>query len=130
LLVEAVKRTLPNDALLQLDADAIHAFKANGFEVAIETNGTRPVPRGIDWVCVSPKANAELAVQSGDELKLVFPQIGAEPARYEQLDFHYFFLQPMDGQSRQENTHLAIQYCLAHPRWRLSLQTHKMLGLR
>ena len=113
-----------------LNEEQIATFKANGFEIAIETNGTRSVPNGIDWVCVSPKANAGLTVQAGDELKLVFPQAGAEPSRYEKLNFHYFFLQPMDGQSIRENTQLAIQYCLAHPRWRLSLQTHKVLGLR
>ncbi len=97
--------------------------------MAIETNGTRLPPPGVDWICVSPKAGAELVLRSGDELKLVYPQPGAEPARYEHLDFRHFFLQPMDGPSVAENTRLALRYCLEHPRWRLSVQTHKYLGL-
>jgi 7-carboxy-7-deazaguanine synthase (Cx14CxxC type) len=117
------------EPLLQLDEALVAAFHQEGFEVAIETNGTRPVPLGVDWVCVSPKAGAELVLRSGDEMKLVYPQAGAEPELYEHLDFRHFFLQPMDGAAREENTQLAIRYCLAHPQWRLSLQTHKLLGI-
>ncbi len=103
------------------------AFHKVGLEVAIETNGTRLPPPEIDWICVSPKANAELVLQSGHELKLVFPQPGAEPERFERLDFQHFFLQPMDGPVRELNTQLATRYCLEHPQWRLSLQTHKLI---
>jgi 7-carboxy-7-deazaguanine synthase len=117
------------EPLLQLDEELVAAFHRAGFEVAVETNGTRIAPRGIDWVCVSPKAGAELILRSGHELKLVFPQEHAEPELYEHLDFQHFFLQPMDGPSREENTRLALQYCLSHPQWRLSLQTHKLLGI-
>lgn len=117
------------EPLLQLDAPLVAAFHAAGFEVAIETNGTRPCPPGVDWICVSPKAGAELVVRAGHELKLIFPQPGAEPELYERLDFRYFFLQPMDGPRREANTRLAVQYCLQHPRWKLSLQTHKLLGI-
>ncbi|HWP35820.1 MAG TPA: 7-carboxy-7-deazaguanine synthase [Thermodesulfobacteriota bacterium] len=117
------------EPLLQLDAPLVAALHAAGFEVAIETNGTRQPPAGIDWICVSPKAGAELVLRAGDELKLVFPQPGAEPERFERLDFRYFFLQPMDGPDRERNTRLAVRYCLEHPQWRLSLQTHKLLGL-
>jgi 7-carboxy-7-deazaguanine synthase len=117
------------EPLLQLDAPLLQALQARGFEVAIETNGTRVPPPGVDWICVSPKARAELVVQSGDELKLIFPQHEAEPERYEQLAFQHFLLQPMDGPDSRRNTQLAIDYCLAHPRWRLSLQTHKYLGI-
>ena len=117
------------EPLLQLDEELVAAFHQAGFEVAVETNGTRPAPRGVDWVCVSPKAGAELALRSGHELKLVFPQENAEPELYENLDFQHFFLQPMDGPFREENTRLAVQYCLAHPQWRLSLQTHKLVGI-
>jgi 7-carboxy-7-deazaguanine synthase len=117
------------EPLLQLDEPLVHALHEAGFEVAVETNGTRLPPPGIDWVCVSPKAGAELVLKSGDELKLVFPQSGAEPHQYESLDFRWFFLQPMDGPERERNTQLAIRYCLEHPRWRLSLQTHKVLNL-
>jgi 7-carboxy-7-deazaguanine synthase (Cx14CxxC type) len=118
------------EPLLQIDGALINALHAHGFEIAIETNGTLPAPTGIDWVCVSPKAGAELVLRSGDELKLVYPQVGAEPACYEQLDFRHFFLQPMDGRERERNTRLAVEYCLEHPRWRLSLQTQKVLGIR
>jgi organic radical activating enzyme len=100
-----------------------------GFEVAVETNGTCLPPGGIDWICVSPKAGAELLLNAGDELKLVFPQPGADPRQYEGLDFRHFFLQPMDGPDRERNTQLAVRYCLEHPQWRLSLQTHKYLGI-
>lgn len=118
------------EPLLQLDEPAIAALHALGMEVAVETNGTRPIPAGIDWLCVSPKANAELVVHAGDELKLIYPQPGAEPELYTHLDFQHFFLQPMDGPTLAENTRLAVNYCLSHPQWRLSLQTHKLLGLR
>lgn len=118
------------EPLLQLDAPLVAALKARGFTVAVETNGTVPVPPGIDWICVSPKAEAELVQTSGNELKLVFPQPGADPERYESLAFEYWYLQPMDGPSRASNTEAAIRYCQAHPRWRLSLQRHKFLGLR
>jgi organic radical activating enzyme len=97
--------------------------------VAVETNGTLPPPDAIDWLCVSPKANAPLVVRAGDEMKLVFPQQGIDPAQFEQLAFAHFFLQPMDGLDLEANTAAALQYCLAHPRWRLSLQTHKLLGI-
>jgi 7-carboxy-7-deazaguanine synthase (Cx14CxxC type) len=118
------------EPLLQLDAPLIEALHAQGFEIAIETNGTLPAPAGINWICVSPKADARLVQRSGDELKLVYPQPGAEPERYERLAFTHFFLQPMDSPARDANTRAAAEYCLAHPSWRLSLQTHKLLGLR
>jgi 7-carboxy-7-deazaguanine synthase len=119
------------EPLLQLDAGLVEALRAAGFEVAIETNGTQPLPPGgIDWICVSPKAGTELVVRAGNELKLVYPQVGAEPERFEALEFRHFFLQPMDGPEREANTRLAVDYCLAHPRWRLSVQTHKALGIR
>ena len=117
------------EPLLQLDPALLDALHAEGFEVAVETNGTVEPPAGIDWLCVSPKAGAPLVVRRGDELKLVYPQEGAEPARFESLEFGQFFLQPMDGPAREENTAAALRYCLAHPRWRLSLQTHKLLGI-
>ena len=117
------------EPLLQLDTPLVEAFHREGFEVAVETNGTRRVPAGVDWVCASPKAGADFLLTRGDELKLVFPQPGAEPERFERLDFKHFFLQPMDGPDRDANTRLAIDYCLARPRWRLSLQTHKLLGI-
>jgi 7-carboxy-7-deazaguanine synthase (Cx14CxxC type) len=114
---------------LQLDGALIEALHVHGFEIAIETNGTLPVFPGVDWICVSPKAGATLRQRRGDELKLVYPQEGAPPEAYENLDFRHFFLQPMDGPAREENTRLALRYCLAHPRWRLSLQTHKLIGI-
>jgi len=117
------------EPLLQLDVPAIEALHGRGFEVAVETNGTIAAPPGLDWICVSPKAAAPLAQTSGDELKLVFPQAGAEPERYRGLQFQHYFLQPMDGPDRIRNTERAVQYCLRHPQWRLSLQTHKMLGI-
>ncbi len=117
------------EPLLQLDADAVAALHAEGFDVAIETNGTRPAPPGIDWICVSPKAGTDLCITSGDDLKLVYPQPGAEPERFEDLAFARFLLQPMDGPDREANTRAAIAYCLAHPQWQLSLQTHKYLGI-
>jgi 7-carboxy-7-deazaguanine synthase len=118
------------EPLLQLDAAAVTALHRRGFEVAIETNGTFPAPAGIDWICVSPKAGADLRLVAGDELKLVYPQPGAEPERFEALGFTNFLLQPMDGPDLAANTRAAVEYCLAHPRWRLSLQTHKLLGIR
>jgi 7-carboxy-7-deazaguanine synthase len=117
------------EPLLQLDRPAIDALHKAGFEVAVETNGTRPAVPGIDWTCVSPKAGAPLVLTEGDELKLVFPQHGGEPERYEHLRFGRFRLQPMDGPAREENTQAAVAYCLAHPQWQLSLQTHKFLGI-
>jgi 7-carboxy-7-deazaguanine synthase (Cx14CxxC type) len=117
------------EPLLQLDAAAVEALHAVGFEVAVETNGTLEAPPGLDWICVSPKASAPLRLTSGDELKLVFPQPEAPPESYEGLEFDHFLLQPMDGPQREENTRQAIEYCLAHPRWRLSLQTHKLVGI-
>jgi 7-carboxy-7-deazaguanine synthase len=117
------------EPLLQLDDALVAALHGHGFEVAIETNGTRRPPAGIDWICVSPKAKADLVLCSGDELKLIFPQAGVDPRDYEALDFRHFFLQPMDGPERDHNTRLALAYCLAHPHWRLSLQTHKFLGI-
>jgi 7-carboxy-7-deazaguanine synthase len=120
------------EPLLQLDAPAIEALHARGFEVAVETNGTQPAPSGLDWICVSPKANAPLALTAGDELKLVYPQRepDAAPERFESLAFRHLFLQPMDGPRLAENTRAAIAYCMAHPRWRLSVQTHKVVGIR
>jgi len=118
------------EPLLQLDDTAIAALHVLGFKVAVETNGTQIAPPSLDWICVSPKARAELIQRCGSELKLVFPQPDLDPALLENLDFEYFFLQPMDGPRLADNTRDAIAYCLAHPRWRLSIQTHKLLGLR
>jgi 7-carboxy-7-deazaguanine synthase (Cx14CxxC type) len=118
------------EPLLQVDEPLVQSLHARGFEVAVETNGTQPAPAGLDWICVSPKAGAPLVLTRGHELKLVFPQTGAEPERFASLDFEHFFLQPMDGPEVRENTRLAIDYCLAHPRWRLSVQTHKVVGIR
>jgi 7-carboxy-7-deazaguanine synthase len=117
------------EPLLQLDPALIDALHERNFEIAIETNGTIPVPAGVDWVCVSPKHGAPLVVTSGDELKLVYPQ-ELDPHSFERLRFDHFFLQPMDGPGSRAATQAAIQFCLANPRWRLSLQTHKLLGLR
>lgn len=117
------------EPLLQLDHDLIAAFHAQGFEVAVETNGTLPAPPGLDWICVSPKAAAPVVQVEGQELKLVYPQSDAPPARFEGLRFERFLLQPMDGPDRLANTQAAIAYCLAHPQWRLSVQTHKYLGI-
>jgi 7-carboxy-7-deazaguanine synthase (Cx14CxxC type) len=120
------------EPLLQLDAAAVQALQAAGFEVAVETNGTQPAPEGLDWICVSPKASTTLALTAGDELKLVYPQVQpeAQPERFERLAFRHFYLQPMDGPDVATNTRAAIAYCLAHPRWRLSVQTHKAVGIR
>ena len=143
-LAAAVARTWPEGAggqpyvvctggepLLQLDTELVDALHRRAFEVAVETNGTQPAPAGLDWICVSPKAGAPLRLASGDELKLVYPQAEpeAQPERFEALPFRHFFLQPMDGPDRDANTRAAVRYCLAHPRWRISLQTHKLLGI-
>ncbi len=117
------------EPLLQLDEPLINALKQRHFEIGIETNGTLLAPANLDWICVSPKAGAPLLQRSGDELKLVFPQEGADPECYEGLDFKHFFLQPLDNAGRQRNIAAAAAYCLAHPLWRLSLQTHKLIGL-
>ena len=117
------------EPLLQADEVLVAALHARGFSIALETNGTLPVPPGVDWICVSPKADAPVVQTRGQELKLVYPQPGVDPARFERLDFERFLLQPMDGPDREANTRAAIAYCLAHPRWRLSVQTHKYLGI-
>ncbi|MGW0927585.1 7-carboxy-7-deazaguanine synthase [Streptomyces sp. NPDC002644] len=142
-LADAVEAAWPSEALehrfvvctggeplLQLDSVAVAALHDRGFEVAVETNGTRPAPEGIDWVCVSPKVGADLVLTSGDELKLVYPQAGGDPAQFEHLGFRHFRLQPMDGPDREENTRAVIEYCMKNPRWTLSLQTHKYLGIQ
>ena len=118
------------EPLLQLDEDLIEALHRRSFEVAVETNGTKPAPTSLDWICVSPKAGAPFVQTKGNELKLVYPQENAPPEKFAELDFHHFFLQPMDGRDTAFNTERAIEYCLAHPRWRLSIQTHKLVGLR
>jgi len=140
-LVQALRSVLPSGAaaplvvctggepLLQLDAQLVEAMHAARFRIAVETNGTQVPPPGLDWICVSPKAGAPLVLDRGDELKLVFPQEGAEPPAFERLDFEHFFLQPMDGPEKARNTRLAVDYCLANPRWRLSIQTHKVIGI-
>lgn len=144
-LADAVARRWPDDGaggkpyvvctggepLLQLDAAAIGALHARGFEVAVETNGTLPAPEGIDWVCVSPKAGAEVVQRSGEELKLVYPQREpeAQPENFADLPFTHHFLQPLDDAEKEANTRAAIEYCLLHPRWKLSLQTHKLTGI-
>jgi 7-carboxy-7-deazaguanine synthase (Cx14CxxC type) len=118
------------EPLLQLDKSLVVALHEKGFEIGIETNGTMLPPPGVDWVCVSPKADAEQKLKHGDELKLIYPQAGAEPERYAGQDFRNFFLQPMDNPDRAQNTEAATRYCLEHPQWRLSLQTHKLIGIR
>jgi 7-carboxy-7-deazaguanine synthase len=117
------------EPLLQLDEPLIQALHGAGFEIGVETNGTMQAPAGLDWICVSPKADASLTLRRGNELKLVFPQPEADPARFVELDFEHFFLQPMDGPAISENIQAAIAYCLHHPQWRLSLQTHKLIGI-
>lgn len=117
------------EPLLQLDSELVAAFHLEGLEVGIETNGTKLPPDGVDHVCVSPKAGADLLLTTGDEIKLVYPQPGAEPERFEALKFSSFYLQPMDGPNQAENTQAAIRYCLSHPQWRLSVQTHKTVGI-
>jgi 7-carboxy-7-deazaguanine synthase (Cx14CxxC type) len=141
-LADAVLATWPADAgrepfmvctggepLLQLDAELLEALHQRGIVVAVETNGTQVPPAGIDWICVSPKAAAPVVLTSGHELKLVFPQPDARPERFEHLAFEHLYLQPMDGPDREANTLAAVSYCLTHPRWKLSLQTHKLLGI-
>jgi 7-carboxy-7-deazaguanine synthase len=118
------------EPMLQVDPPLVEALHAGGFEIAVETNGTLPATPGLDWICVSPKAGVPLVQTEGDELKLVYPQEGADPSLYEALDFDHFLLQPMDGPEILRNTDAAVAYCLAHPRWRLSLQTHKMIGVK
>ncbi|HEX5580980.1 MAG TPA: 7-carboxy-7-deazaguanine synthase [Gemmatimonadaceae bacterium] len=118
------------EPLLQLDGAAVAALHERGFEVAVETNGTQEPPAGLDWICVSPKVGAPLVLRGGDELKLVYPQVDGDPARFQDLDFRHFFLQPMDGPDLAANTARAIEYCLEHPQWRLSVQTHKVVGIR
>ena len=117
------------EPLLQLDLPLVQAFHARGFEIAIETNGTLPVPKGIDWVCVSPKAGSTLVVTTGQELKLVIPQEGIDPADYLAFDFAHWFIQPKDGPDKETDLQIALDYCLAHPKWRLSLQSHKFIGI-
>ena len=118
------------EPLLQLDRPLIDAVHARGFEIAVETNGTVAAPHGLDWICVSPKAGTKLVQLTGDELKLVFPQADAKPEEFQSLAFRHFFLQPMDGPNRKENTEMALRYCLGNPLWRLSVQTHKFVGIR
>ncbi|MBJ7483379.1 7-carboxy-7-deazaguanine synthase [Brevundimonas sp.] len=118
------------EPLLQLDAALIAALKARGFDIAVETNGTMVAPDGIDWICVSPKADAPVMQTTGAELKLVYPQDAAMPDRFEHLAFDRFWLQPMDGPDQAANTAAALDYCLSHPKWRLSVQTHKYIGVR
>jgi 7-carboxy-7-deazaguanine synthase len=117
------------EPLLQLDSELIDAVRSRGFFTAIETNGTLEAPAVLDWICVSPKAGTNIRQTAGQELKLVFPQAGLSPEQFERLDFQNFFLQPMDGPEVARNTKLAIQYCLTHPKWRISLQTHKLMGI-
>jgi len=114
---------------LQLDVPLIESLHALKFRIAVETNGTLALPRGIDWICMSPKADTELATLAGDELKLVYPQMGAQPETFESLQFKHFFLSPMDGPDKRQNTALAIKYCQQHPKWRLSIQSHKVIGI-
>ncbi|MFT7722397.1 MAG: 7-carboxy-7-deazaguanine synthase [Roseateles sp.] len=139
-LADAVARAWPGggrpyvvctggEPLLQLDAPLIDALHARGFEVAVETNGTQPAPPGLDWICVSPKADAPLVLTSGHELKLVYPQPLAPPERFAALDFQHFFLQPMDSVLQREHTQAAVRYCMQHPQWRLSVQMHKVVGI-
>jgi organic radical activating enzyme len=118
------------EPLLQLDSALVRSFHESGFEVAIETNGTCAAPDNIDWICVSPKGDAQLALKSGHELKLLFPQKNAMPETFESLEFQYFFLQPIDGPDLDNHTARAVEYCLNHPQWRLSLQTHKLIDIR
>lgn len=112
-----------------MDQSCVDALHKRGFEISVETNGTLPLPNGFDWICVSPKAETDVVVEEGTELKLVFPQAGAEPEKFEHLKFEHFYLQPMDGPKLKHNTERAIEYCLSHPKWNLSVQTHKLVGL-
>ncbi|CAN5181200.1 7-carboxy-7-deazaguanine synthase [soil metagenome] len=117
------------EPLLQLDKPLIDALHAAGFEIAVETNGTQPAPEGLDWICVSPKADSEIVLTRGHELKLVFPQPLARPERFAAMDFEHFFLQPMDSVLKADHTRAAVAYCMAHPQWRLSVQMHKVIGI-
>ncbi len=117
------------EPLLQLDSALVDALHAQGFEIAVETNGTQPAPQGLDWICVSPKAGSELVLTQGHELKLVYPQPLARPERFEQLNFQHFFLQPMDSVLKTQHTREVVAYCMAHPQWRLSVQMHKVIGI-
>lgn len=117
------------EPLLQMDQALVDALHSLNFEVAVETNGTQPVPNGLDWVCVSPKSTAEIVLTRGNELKLVYPQDDAPPERFEGMEFGYYFLQPMDSEDASRNTSAAIEYCKKHPKWRLSVQMHKSLGI-
>ncbi len=117
------------EPLLQLDKPLIDALHARGFEIAVETNGTQPAPEGLDWICVSPKADSEIVLTRGNELKLVFPQPLARPERFAGLDFEHFFLQPMDSVLKTQHTKDAVAYCMANPQWRLSVQMHKVIGI-
>ncbi len=139
-LITQIKALWPDDSqtfivctggepLLQLDQPLVDAFRQNNIYIAVETNGTKPAPKGIDWICVSPKANTTLLLTKGQELKLVFPQKGLQPGDLDHLDFEHFFLQPMDGHWIKAHTHESILYCLAHPKWKLSVQLHKILGI-
>ena len=118
------------EPLLQFDEDIVSALHQRGFEIAVETNGTRLPPSGIDWICVSPKAEAECVLRTGNELKLVYPQPGGDPQNYASFDFDRFYLQPMDGPELERNTALAVEYCMQYPQWELSVQTHKLIGIR
>ncbi|GAB4336403.1 MAG: 7-carboxy-7-deazaguanine synthase [Calditrichia bacterium] len=118
------------EPLLQVDVPLIIELHAQGFYIAVETNGTQLPPPGLDWICVSPKMNAGIILTGGNELKLVYPQPGGDPAQFEDLEFEHFYLQPMDGPDREKNTRLAVEYCLRNPKWKLSLQTHKYLGIQ
>lgn len=118
------------EPLLQVDDALVASLHARGFEIAVETNGTQQAPAGVDWICVSPKADSEIVLTAGDEIKLVYPQAKAPPGRFEHLDFHHFFLQPMDSPEPDANLAAAISSCIENPRWRLSLQSHKMIGIR
>ena len=118
------------EPLLQVDAALTTALHARGFRISVETNGTLAAPEGLDWICVSPKADTALSITQGQELKLVFPQDGVDPGRFEGMAFEHFFLQPMDGPQRAANTDKAIAYCQSHPQWRLGVQSHKMIGIR
>lgn len=118
------------EPMMQVDQILVDAFHARGFFIAVETNGTLTPPQGIDWLCVSPKAGSKLVIKTGQELKLVFPQIGAEPHQFTEYNFEHFYLQPMDGILQRENTARAIDYCMLHPHWNLSVQTHKIIGIR
>lgn len=117
------------EPILQLDETLVEAFHKKGFEIAVETNGTLEIPKGVDWICVSPKANTDILVTKGNEIKIVFPQKGINPKDFENLDFSHFYLQPMDSEEQEENTLKTIIYCKENPKWRISVQTHKVLGI-